>query len=105
MRRIRIQMKYGKYKKSGDNISVINTFCGPSNHVNFQFYCRSTLFGIDPKKPHPIWVWFQVASQRPILAGSDPPTTFGAIELNFCVRYGNRCDLNAIITTRYLIEK
>ena len=46
-----------------------------------------------------------VASRRPILAGSDPPTTFGAIELNFCVRYGNRCDLNAIITTRYLIEK
>ena len=46
-----------------------------------------------------------VASRRPILAGSDPPTTFGAIELNFCVRYGNRCGLNAIVTTRYLIEK
>ena len=28
-----------------------------------------------------------------------PPTTIGAKELNFCVRYGNRCDLFAIITS------
>src|SRR5690625_1755795 len=27
-------------------------------------------------------------------------TTIGARELNYCVRYGNRCDLSAI-TTRY----
>ena len=26
------------------------------------------------------------------------PTTIGAEELNFCVRYGNRCDLFAIVT-------
>ena len=38
-----------------------------------------------------------------------PPTTIGAKELNFCVRYGNRCDLFAIITrlfywkTRFII--
>ena len=27
-----------------------------------------------------------------------PPTTIGARELNFRVRYGNGCDLSAIIT-------
>ena len=39
------------------------------------------------------------AWQRPILAGGDPPTTFGVLKLNFCVRHGNRCILQAIITT------
>ena len=33
-----------------------------------------------------------------------PPTTIGAKELNFRVRYGNGCDLFAIITRPYLIE-
>ena len=41
----------------------------------------------------------QFAWQRPILAGGDPPTTFGVLKLNFCVRHGNRCILQAIITT------
>ena len=30
-----------------------------------------------------------------------PPTTIGAEELNFRVRYGNGCDLFAIITRLY----
>ena len=32
-------------------------------------------------------------------------TTLGAKELNFCVRYGNRCDLLAIITRLYLVPR
>ena len=39
------------------------------------------------------------APHLPILAASDPATTFGVIELNFCVRNGNRCVLYAINTT------
>ena len=38
------------------------------------------------------------ARQRPTLAGGKPPTTIGAEELNFRVRYGNGCDLFAIAT-------
>ena len=36
---------------------------------------------------------------RLTLPGSCPPSTISAKELNFCVRYGNRCILFAIITT------
>ena len=36
--------------------------------------------------------------QRPNLPGRVQPSTFGAIELNFCVRDGNRWVLNAITT-------
>src|SRR5690554_1565820 len=32
------------------------------------------------------------------------PTTMGAEELNFCVRYGNRCDLFAIATRHYIFS-
>ena len=35
---------------------------------------------------------------RPTLPGGRPPSTISAKELNFCVRYGNRCALLAIIT-------
>ncbi len=38
------------------------------------------------------------AWQRPTLTGGQPPTTIGAEELNFRVRYGNGCGLFAIIT-------
>jgi hypothetical protein len=33
-----------------------------------------------------------------------PPTTIGAEELNFRVRYGNGCDLFAIVTRQYTLE-
>ena len=36
--------------------------------------------------------------QRSALPGGRPPSTIDAIELNFCVRYGNRWILNAIAT-------
>ncbi len=39
-----------------------------------------------------------IAWQRPTLTGGEPPTTIGAEELNFRVRYGNGCDLLAIVT-------
>ncbi len=45
------------------------------------------------------------AWQRPTLTGGDPPTTIGAEELNFRVRYGNGCDLFAIITRQIILYK
>ena len=36
--------------------------------------------------------------QRSTLPGGHPPSTIDAIELNFCVRYGNRWFLKAIAT-------
>ena len=41
--------------------------------------------------------------RRPTFPGSFPPSIIGAKELNYCVRDGNRCNLNAIVT-RYSIE-
>ena len=38
------------------------------------------------------------AWQRPTLTGTHVPTTIGAEKLNFRVRYGNGCDLLALIT-------
>ena len=45
-----------------------------------------------------------IAWQRPTLTGTRSPTTIGARELNFRVRYGNGCDLSAIITRHYSFE-
>ena len=39
-----------------------------------------------------------LAWRRPTLTGGEPPTTIGAERLNFRVRYGNGCDLLAIVT-------
>ena len=36
--------------------------------------------------------------QRPTLPGRYQPSTISAKGLNFCVRYGNRCDPFAIVT-------
>ena len=45
-----------------------------------------------------MWRW-------PILPSGRPLSTFGARELNFCVRYGNRWILSAIITTMVILPK
>src|SRR3954453_11509056 len=42
------------------------------------------------------------AWQRPTLTGAPAPTTIGAEKLNFRVRYGNGCDLLAIITRLFI---
>ena len=42
--------------------------------------------------------FFLKIRQRPTFPGSRPPSIIGAKELNYCVRYGNRCDLPAIVT-------
>ena len=39
-----------------------------------------------------------MSRHRAIFPGSRPPSIFAAVELNFCVRDGNRWDLNAIST-------
>ena len=42
------------------------------------------------------------AWQRPTLTGTCVPTTIGAEKLNFRVRYGNGCDLLALITRLFI---
>src|SRR4051794_40538754 len=42
------------------------------------------------------------AWQRPTLTGTRVPTTIGAEKLNFRVRYGNGCDLLAIIARLFI---
>ena len=48
-----------------------------------------------PPLRHTTWL-------RATLPGGRPPSTIAAKELNFCVRYGNRCIRFAIITTLYV---
>ena len=56
---------------------------------------RSTL----TLKKQPTYIGcFLEKRQRPTFPGSLPPSIISAKELNFCVRYGNRCDLLAIVT-------
>ena len=43
--------------------------------------------------------------QRPAFPGGLPPSIISAKELNFCVRYGNRCDLPAIVTAYFVVLK
>ena len=45
-----------------------------------------------------------IAWRRPTLTGGEPPTTIGAEKLNFRVRYGNGCDLLAIVTKLFYCE-
>ena len=50
------------------------------------------------RKKHTIRCAFYQFRQRLNFPGSHPPSIFSAKELNYCVRYGNRCDLLAIVT-------
>ena len=45
-----------------------------------------------------------IAWRRPTLTGGEPPTTIGAEKLNFRVRYGNGCDLLAIVTKLFCLK-
>jgi hypothetical protein len=51
--------------------------------------------------PAELILHYIIAWQRPTLTGGQPPTTIGAVELNFRVRNGNGCDLFAIVTKQF----
>ena len=41
---------------------------------------------------------FCLPQRLPTFPGSCPPSIIGTTELNYCVRYGYRCDLRVIVT-------
>ena len=59
-------------------------------------YCKFLCF--KRKKKHTLRCASYQFRQRLNFPGSHPPSIFSAKELNYCVRYGNRCDLLAIVT-------
>jgi hypothetical protein len=61
--------------------------------------CLSHIYKMAKKTPNIISdIECFLIRQRPTLPGGLPPSTIGAERLNFCVRYGNRCDPFAIVT-------
>jgi hypothetical protein len=56
------------------------------------------------QKRAPVMDTLLIAWRRPTLTGGEPPTTIGAEKLNFRVRYGNGCDLLAIVTKLFYSE-
>ena len=67
--------------------------------------CVSALAAWRPYQPvRTLEVSFRWILALPIFPGSRPPSIFGADELNFCVRYGNRWILIAI-NTRCLVTR
>ena len=46
---------------------------------------------------------FKQKAGNVLLSQDQCPSTIGAEELNFCVRYGNRCGLFAIVTSYFNI--
>ena len=64
------------------------------NRLQLWIYNRFCL----QSEKHTIRCAFNQFRQRLNFPGSHPPSIFSAKELNYCVRYGNRCDLLAIVT-------
>ena len=71
-----------------------------ASEFHLLFFCFSChcLFELQKKRQPYLRIVFLIAWQRPTLTGARAPTTIGAEKLNFRVRYGNGCDLLAIIT-------
>jgi hypothetical protein len=71
---------------------------------NIQVQINMKILTFVYKKRAPNFDALLSAWQRPTLTGGEPPTTIGAKELNFRVRYGNGCDLFAIVTRLFDYE-
>ena len=63
--------------------------------INSHALYRLSYGGIYSKTP--LWV-YALCWHLPIFPGRHQPSIFGTTELNFCVRYGNRCVHHAIAT-------
>ena len=63
--------------------------------INSHALYRLSYGGIYSKTP--LWV-YALCWHLPIFPGRHQPSIFGTTELNFCVRYGNRCTLVTINT-------
>ena len=81
--------------KSYTNISHISYFIQNSDVVTaIQYIICSSI----KKAPELSLKCSDMFWQRLMFPGSHPPSIFSAEKLNFCVRYGYRCDLLAIAT-------
>ena len=71
----------------------------PRLSVSLQGTYGDTDFFVKSNKKRPDIIESLLCEATSYSHRGKPPTTIGAIELNFRVRYGNGCDLYAIITS------